>query len=523
MDKKDIITILQIGSHSWEGMADLPEHVNWYFLDTNDLPAFVESSEVMTTWFLTDEEIKKKESLQFTALVLTDKDYGPDLLELDAIIPPYAVFYNCNDRPSSSSTQLFLNQKCYQAISLENPTETMAFLSKVLFTGQYGVKFHINDFAIAEDLQQKSYFKGHYYLAIEASYGLHFRPIGSMRYNHPFKADRILTIWWELMSDESVDMMINVQLIQSGTTDSILKEWIIEGEDLEKPFDLDYPEAGYVSITLLARGYGAMKVGPLHFRHGRAGLGEFILGGKRYADASGQEFMYYFEPGDLKPPLNVYFSGYRSTEGFEGYFMMKKMGAPFLLICDPRLEGGAFYIGSPSFEQAIPRVINESLKQLGFSNKELILSGLSMGTYGALYYASYLLPHAIIVGKPLINLGTMAANLQLKRPDEFATSLDLLQLIEGDLSDNSIKALNQHFWNAFERADLSQTLLAVAYMKNDDYDIEAYHDLIAYASDKKPKIIGKGWIGRHNDNSGAIIKWFLAQYDSIMKKDFQRE
>ena len=42
MDKKDIITILQIGSHSWEGMADLPEHINWYFLDTNDLPAFVE-------------------------------------------------------------------------------------------------------------------------------------------------------------------------------------------------------------------------------------------------------------------------------------------------------------------------------------------------------------------------------------------------------------------------------------------------------------------------------------------------
>lgn len=45
-----------------------------------------------------------------------------------------------------------------------------------------------------------------------------------------------------------------------------------------------------------------------------------------------------------KPPLNVYFSGYRPAEGFEGYFMMNKMNAPFILIGDPRLEGGSFYL-----------------------------------------------------------------------------------------------------------------------------------------------------------------------------------
>ena len=41
--------------------------------------------------------------------------------------------------------------------------------------------------------------------------------------------------------------------------------------------------------------------------------------------------IYYFNPGDLKPPLAVYFSGYRSAEGFEGRGMM---GAWAVLFAD---------------------------------------------------------------------------------------------------------------------------------------------------------------------------------------------
>ena len=82
----------------------------------------------------------------------------------------------------------------------------------------------------------------------------------------------------------------------------------------------------------------------------------------------------------------MYFSGYR-PEGFEGYFMMNKMNAPFILIGDPRLEGGSFYLGSETFEQGIINVIQKALDFLDFKHDELILSGLSMGSFGALYYA----------------------------------------------------------------------------------------------------------------------------------------
>ena len=161
------------------------------------------------------------------------------------------------------------------------------------------------------------------------------------------------------------------------------------------------------------------------------------------------KFIHYFHPGDLKPPLNVYFSGYRTAEGFEGYFMMKRMNAPFILIADPRIEGGAFYLGSENYEQAIRKVIQNALDYLGFANNQLILSGLSMGSFGALYYATKLNPAAVIVGKPLINLGTIANNMKLVRPNDFGTSLDILRLNQNGITNKDVVQLDNHFGSKF--------------------------------------------------------------------------
>ncbi|PTK05053.1 accessory Sec system protein Asp2, partial [Mammaliicoccus sciuri] len=157
-----------------------------------------------------------------------------------------------------------------------------------------------------------------------------------------------------------------------------------------------------------ARGNGTVHLGPIHKRWSRLDMGQFLLGGSRFVDSQRQEFIYYFHPGDMIPPLNVYFSGYRTAEGFEGYYMMKRMNALFLLIGDPRVEGGSFYIGLSEYEQGIINVIDETLEKLNFKSHELILSGLSMGSFGALYYGAQLNPQAIIVGKPLVNIGTIA-------------------------------------------------------------------------------------------------------------------
>ncbi|MCW1009217.1 accessory Sec system protein Asp2, partial [Streptococcus anginosus] len=78
------------------------------------------------------------------------------------------------------------------------------------------------------------------------------------------------------------------------------------------------------------------------------------------------------------------------------------------------------------FEATIVAKIVEVLDELNFTKDQLILSGMSMGTFGALYYGSFLDPYAIIMARPLVYLGNITRNQRLRRPnDSFKTSMDL--------------------------------------------------------------------------------------------------
>ena len=50
--------------------------------------------------------------------------------------------------------------------------------------------------------------------------------------------------------------------------------------------------------------------------------------------------------------------------------------------------GGAFYLGSEGLENKIKETIQYYLDYLGLTSKDLILSGLSMGTFPSLYYGA---------------------------------------------------------------------------------------------------------------------------------------
>ena len=77
---------------------------------------------------------------------------------------------------------------------------------------------------------------------------------------------------------------------------------------------------------------------------------------------------------------------------------MRGMGCPFLLVAEARLEGGCFYMGSREFEDMLAEAIRSPMEELGFTPDQVILSGLSMGTFGALYYGCDIRPHALILG-----------------------------------------------------------------------------------------------------------------------------
>ena len=94
----------------------------------------------------------------------------------------------------------------------------------------------------------------------------------------------------------------------------------------------------------------------------------------------------------------------------------------------------------------------------------------------------------------------------------------------GEISIDSAQKLNQRFWKKFQTGDYTNTTFAIAYMKQDDYDKEAFPMLFEVLKEKYPatRVLYRGFIGRHNDNSSAINRWFVKQYRNFMMTKYDR-
>ena len=520
--------ILQIGSTDWSQLTEIPEKFSWLAIHPEELTAVIEEMEAEIDQAFEEEKIldknAKRQSLKFEAVIITDSVSEEVLEIIDDFISAYAVFFDETITISNQQTTGFYRRKMLRPYDFSEVANFLSLLEKVLFKGQSGTKLTNQEMEVFPDFDGEVTYLGHVSTSFSGSFGKDFEPLFTWRYNFSAEASAIIEIWLEYTKTEDCQIQLQLEKIPAGSLGDIAETIILTEEDLKEPYMIMPDGQGYyVSATVFVKGHGTVNVGSLHNRWSRADMGKFIMGGQRFSDSRGQEFIYYMEPGDMKPPLNVYFSGYRSAEGFEGYWMMKSMGSPFMLIGDPRLEGGAFYLGSNELEEKIESVIGDALDYLGFNHTELTLSGLSMGTFGALYYGAKLLPDAIIVGKPLINIGDIAENIKLKRPGQFDTSLDMLRLIEGDISDEDTENINERFWTVFKQADFSNTKLALSYMKDDDYDQEAFPQLVKWLKYQDVQIFGKGYLGRHNDNSPAINRWFISQYHHVLEEDFGRE
>ncbi|WP_438838648.1 accessory Sec system protein Asp2 [Streptococcus pluranimalium] len=543
---KTKISVLQIGTNSW--VNDIPEHSNldWQYISIAELHDFVtiyltkkNENKIITKLIKSASVIEDKESKEieietlkdklhklpkFSAFILSDDTY--DLINIQFIkklITPHRVFFPSSYDASNDALSQFLENSFAQSFDNRDKVDFIKKLSKILFKSQEGSKLHVNSFAVNPNFKGHTSYRGYSHIILEEEFGSDFVNLGSFMYNIPYNKQYMMDLWQEFIIDADCQIKLKISLIKQGSLSDVIQTWEVDGNDLQEQFTIDSEVSGYLAISVFAKGNGKIKLGPLHYRRSRAGYGEFVLGGKRFVDNLRKEFNYFFEPGDFKPPLTVYFSGWRSAEGFEGYGIMKSLGTPFLLFADPRLVGGSFYLGSEEYEAEIANIIRKTLDYLGFDNNQLMLSGMSMGTFGALYYGSELSPHSIVISKPVLSMGDVALRERLERPDGFPTSLDVLQLTTGELSEHSASLLNDRFWNKFNDSDFSNTKLSVAYMKQDDYDETAFQRLVIEGSAKGMKVIGRGWEGRHTDGGAAPVKWFMSQYTNILKKDFGRD
>ena len=393
----------------------------------------------------------------------------------------------------------------------------------LFYSYTYGEKYDPHSLSISQSFKGSGFWNGFSGVELDGDYGDAFYQVSYWRYNIPLFKGQTLDLWLEYEKDESVSIALKIEQFEGGSLSALQNRWFFSEEDLEFVVSITNKKMdGPVFVSLLAKGKGKLKIVGLHDRHSRKEYGSFLPGGIRKVTSKREEVFMYFDPGDMKPPLNVYFSGYKTQEGFEGFYMMRSMEAPFLLISESRLEGGGFYLGDKEYENLIVSGIQDCLNQLGFDRSQLILSGLSMGTFGALYNGCKLRPHAILLGKPLASLGDIANNERISRPGGFPTSLDVLVKNYGDMSEKSIDALNHRFWDLFDQTDWSQTKFIISYMLEDDYDMTAYDRLISHIDDVGVQVIGKGIHGRHNDDTYSIVAWFKNQYEGILKSDFGR-
>ncbi|PEF14694.1 accessory Sec system protein Asp2, partial [Bacillus cereus] len=73
------------------------------------------------------------------------------------------------------------------------------------------------------------------------------------------------------------------------------------------------------------------------------------------------------------------------------------------------------------------------------------------------YYGAQLEPHAIVVGKPLANIGGLAVNSRIFSPYDWDLAMDTLIHLTGVLTKESATAFDEAFWEKFESANFSET------------------------------------------------------------------
>ena len=500
------IYVLFLGKEDWSEKHVIPEQVEFMFCDRlSHLP--------------------EKEQQRIADVVILDRNiFSEEEDKLKKITRGYCLFATEHADMEDACTLGYFKGKMGQFLYTGDVETFLEKETPKFFDYSYGEKFSPDALAVSQFFKGRISTRGNYNLMLEGEFGEDFAQIAYWRYTIPVYARQCIDLYLEYQKTGTVEIRLRAFQFYSGSAEAVQRIWEFDEKELTNVVTIGHEEEyGPVFMSILAKGEGSLNIISLHDRHSREDRGYFIPGGERLVSEKGEEVFAYFEKGDLKPPLAVYFSGYRSQEGFEGYYMMRKFGCPFLLLTDPRSEGGAFYVGDEEFETMISNVIWEKMRQLGFSEKEVVLSGASMGTYGSLYYGAEVTPHALILAKPLTNMGSVAENERIVRTGGFGTSLDILMKNYGSLDEKAVAAFDVRMWKRFDRADWSQTKFIVSYLYEDDYDPNGYQNILRHLKSDGVEVFGKGNHGRHTDNSVAVMEWFKSQYEKLLEEDYNRQ
>lgn len=282
---------------------------------------------------------------------------------------------------------------------------------------------------------------------------------------------------------------------------------IIRKEQINNPINaikLEESNADEVSVAIEARGEGWLSVGELVVRVVENGKNIWYL-----ADSNREVMRGEFRngTGDYSYPLIVLFSDATLPLGNEWEKLVCDMKNPVLLLQDKRLREGLFFIGSQELENSVVKLIKERVDKLSLKMEQIIFTGISAGATAALYYGTQVKPGYLIIGNPLVHLGTVAARERLARVGETPASLDLLLKQGNGMNDAGVHKLDHRLTDRIQRSDLHGMKIDIAYMIRDNWDPEGWGDLLHMLLCGHAIVYGKGFEGRHREKCTQIMEW----------------
>ncbi len=208
-------------------------------------------------------------------------------------------------------------------------------------------------------------------------------------------------------------------------------------------------------------------------------------------------------------------SGYRPAEVL-GFGMMR--WEPFILFLTRDWKVDPSIWAQKNWKiKSLPLLISTGLRL--WAKKIWISQACPWGRWCPLLSGALYSPHAILV-RNLCQSGDIAASLKFKRQMSLEHP-SMMQLIIGQVSqEGSVSWINTLLGTGWPSRFQGYDLI-LAYMRDDDYDQQAYPDILEALYELPVRIISTSRAGRHND--AVVRSLFVTQYKEITWKETLEE
>ncbi|CAK8054180.1 accessory Sec system protein Asp2 [Eupransor demetentiae] len=493
------ISILQIGAQDWTAqVANLP--LEWHHTTLRDLPTYltkqVDPFELEENYVLLTDEV-----LDSTLLAQQIRKW-----------PAYRVVYIANPDQINFDVKAALAERRAMRFGQKTPETVGQRIVRDLYIGQIGfpTRFSEEQYLPQTDYRWTFERHGRFSTLYEGDFGNDWTQVGTLKtFPGDFAAGQDNWMYLDYQSEGGVQVALEFVFFQNGRLQQLQ---ILEGDALRQMAMVKAPEKYQdYQILVLLKGQGKIDLHALHQRRSRHGLGLFIPGGQRELTDDGQEVLSYYNPGTKKGPLIILFAGTRlHIEGFEMMGPLNKLGYPYLLFTDSRTQGGAFDVGSEAYEAVVLNTIEKAMREADVTPDQVIMSGYSMGSYPAMYYLANVDAGALIVAKPIMNLGTFTASPEFPHNGlNRDWTLDVRRFLAGRMSPDDSEMMDAQLWQKLDKVNWAGKDVALFTMSEDEYDGKSLPQLLSFLKDKGVNFDHKVEKGFHEQKIDEMVKYMI--------------